>query len=107
MAEIGVAASVIAIIQISGEVIKLCKFYIETSRDAASDLRIILLETSTLKTIYENIDFLRTCDSGASAILDSFSGEDGPIEGCRRTITELEKLFPSDCLQTTGHSRSK
>jgi hypothetical protein len=108
MAEaIAVGASVIAIIQITDRIVGMCKFYIETARDAPADLRVILLETSMLKTIFENLNFLTACNSGVSTTVSTLSGEDGPVEGCRRSVTELEKLFPSDCIQTTGQSRSK
>src|SRR5690242_17830169 len=103
MAEVvAVAASVIAIIQITDRIVDVCKFYIEVTGDASSDLRVILLETSTLKTIFENLNFLTACHSGVSTIVNPLSGVDGPIEGCRRSIAELEKLFPSDYIQTTG-----
>jgi len=108
MAEvIAVGASVIAIIQITDRIIGMCKFYVETARDASPDLRVILLETSTLKTIFENLNFLTACNSGVSTTVSTLSGGDGPIEGCRRSIIELEKLFPPDCIQTTGQNRSK
>jgi hypothetical protein len=104
---IAVGSSVIAIIQITDRIIGLCKFYIETARDAPSDLRVILLETSMLKTIFENLQFLIACSSEASAIVRSLAGKDGPIEGCWRSISELEKLFPSDSVQGMGKSRGK
>ena len=107
MAEIAAAASVIAIIQITDRVVGLCKFYIETAKDVASDLRLILLEVSTLKTIFENLDFLMTHNCGVSTAVSTLSGKDGAIEGCRRSITELEKLFPSDWKQDAGQNTSK
>jgi hypothetical protein len=108
MAEvIAVASSVIAIIQITDRIIGLCKSYIGAARDAPSDLRVILLETSTLKTLFETLDFLTTHSGGVSTTVSNLSREDGPIEGCRRSIIELEKLFPSDCIQTMGQRRSK
>ncbi|KAL6713228.1 hypothetical protein ACLMJK_009349 [Lecanora helva] len=108
MAEvIAFGASVIAIIQIADRVIGQCKFYIETTCNAPSDLRAILIETSALKTILENLNFLTACDGPFSAIVRSLSGADGPIEGCLRTAAELEKLFPSDTSQMTGRKDSK
>lgn len=97
----------IAIIQIADRIIGLCKFYIETARDAPSDLRIILIETSALKTILENLNFLTACDGPDSTAARRISGADGPIEGCCRTVTELEKLFPSDSVRTRGRKGSK
>ena len=108
MAEaIAVGASVIAIIQIADRIVGLCKFYIETARDAPSDLRLILVETSALKTILENLNFLTACDGPDSTAARRISGTDGPIEGCLRTVTELEKLFPSDSVRTRGQKTSK
>lgn len=108
MAEaIGIGASIIAIIQIADRVIGLCKFYIETVRDAPLDLRAILIETSTMKTILENVQFLISCNNGPSTILDSLSSVDGPVEGCRSAITRMEGLFPSVHAQGSRGSRSK
>ena len=104
---IAVGPSVIAIIQITERIIGLCKFYIETAQDAPSDLRVILLEISTLKTIFENLQFLMACSSEASATVRSLAGHDGPIEGCSRSISELEKLFPSNYVQGMGKSQGK
>ena len=108
MAEaIAIGASVIAIIQITDRIVGLCKFYIENVKDAPSDLRAILLETSTLKTIFENLKFLSACDGSYSTMASSLSGADGPIEGCLQSVTELEELFPSDSVHLKGQSRSK
>lgn len=107
MAEVAAVASVIAIIQITDRIISLCKFYIGTARDAPSDLRLILIETSTLKTILENLNFLSACNDPLSEATGRISGPDGPIEGCLRTATELEKLFPADAAQTTSRRNGK
>lgn len=108
MAEaLAVGASVIAIIQISDRIIGLCKFYVETARDAPSDLRVILIETSALKTILENLNFLAACDGPDSPAARCISGADGPIEGCLRTVTELEKFFPSNSVWTEERKTSK
>lgn len=108
MAEaIAVGASVIAIIQIADRIIGLCKSYIGIARDASSDLRRILLETSALKTIFENLKFLNACDGPSSTTATSLSAADGPIEGCLRSVTELENLFPSDSVQIEGQGRFK
>ena len=108
MAEVVAAASsVIAIIQITDRVISLCKFYIETVKDVASDLRLMLVEVSALKTIFENLDFLMTHNCAVSNAVSILSGNDGAIEGCRRSITELEKLFPSNWKQTGEQNTSR
>jgi hypothetical protein len=107
MAEvIGLASSVIAIIQIADRLITVCKSYIETVHGAPSDLRLILIETSTIKAILQNLQFLISCDSNLLAI-DSLSGEQGPIEGCRKAIVKLERLFPPEYGVTQGNNAKR
>ena len=108
MAEaLATSATVIAIIQISDRLIGLCKYYIETVQDASTDLRAILIETSTLKTILESLTFITSCRSGASTVVNTLSGEDGPIEGCLRAITRLEKMFPQNIHQAKDENHDK
>ena len=108
MAEaVALSASIIAIFQIADRVIGLCKLYIETVRDAPSDLRTILIETSTMKTILENVQFLMSCNNRPSAMLDVLYGADGPIEGCRGAIAKMEGLFPSGYAQGPRGNISK
>ena len=108
MAEVlAIGASVIAIVQITDRIVGLCKFYIEIVHDAPSDVRLIFLETSALKTIFENLDFLTACNSGVSNIVNGLASVDGPIEGCLKSVIQLEKLFPSNWIKNTGQYRSK
>lgn len=96
MAEtVAVVASIIAIIQISDRIISCCKFYIQSTTDTPTELRVILVEISTLKTVLESLQFLQTCAHAAPALWKQLSGQDGPIEECKRSITALEKLFPA------------
>jgi hypothetical protein len=93
---IAVVASIIAIIQLSDRVIDACKFYIQSSVDTPSELRTVLVEISTLKSVLESLQFLETGAHAAPGLWEQLSGQDGPIEECRRSITELEKLLPAD-----------
>lgn len=105
---IAVMASIIAIIQISDRIIDLCKFYMQAASDTPSDLRVILVEISTLKSVLESVQFLETCNHAMPALWKQLSGSDGPIEECRRTMADLEKLFPADQIPVTANrSRSK
>jgi hypothetical protein len=79
---IAVKASMIAIIQIADRIVRLCKFYIKAAQDMLSNLRVILFETLTLKTIFENLQFLMACSSKASATVRSLASQDGLIKGC-------------------------
>ncbi|PVH69171.1 hypothetical protein DL98DRAFT_578486 [Cadophora sp. DSE1049] len=100
MAEvIAVAASVIAVIQISDRVIELCKFYIEALVETPSSLRALLIEISTLKTIFEALHILEKCDRSMPALWTQISAPKGPIKGCRCALTALEKLFPPEFAQ--------
>lgn len=100
---IAVVASIIAIIQISDRVISSCKFYIQAASDTPSELRAILVEISTLKSLLESLQFLETYAHATPALWKQLSGQDGPIKECRRSITDLEKLFPVDKLPIAGN----
>ncbi|KAH7190457.1 hypothetical protein DER44DRAFT_844760 [Fusarium oxysporum] len=108
MAEaLGVVASAIAVIQISQQVIKLCKFYIESlNSEAPSSLRAVLIEVSTVKSVLEGLEFLSTCDTFTPAVQNRLAASDGPVEGCRAAMAALEKLFPNDSVQN-GQNTSK
>ncbi|KAK3328241.1 hypothetical protein B0T19DRAFT_424000 [Cercophora scortea] len=87
-----ISVSVIAVIQMADRVIELCKKYLGAARDAPADLRLILIETSSIKSVLDNLHFLTSCSHGPST-LESLAGDDGPIEGCRHLICELEALL--------------
>src|SRR5690242_20011340 len=99
---VAVVASIIAIIQISDRVISCCKFYIESTTDTPAALRVILVEISTLKSVLESLQFLQSCTHAAPALWKQLSGQDGPIEECKRSITALEKLFPAGNIPVVG-----
>ncbi|KAI4214314.1 MAG: hypothetical protein LQ351_003067 [Letrouitia transgressa] len=108
MAEIlSIAASVIAILQIADRVTGVCKFYIENVKEGSSHLRAVLLEISTLRTIFKTLDYLIARDDGVSMIIEGLAGDDGPIEGCRKAITELENLFPTNIFQAVEKDKPK
>ncbi|KAE9372922.1 hypothetical protein N431DRAFT_467148 [Stipitochalara longipes BDJ] len=82
--------------QLTDRVIKLCKLYIQATKDALSDLRTILIEVTSLKMLLENLQFLAECDSehGDQKILEILLQDEGPIKACADCISGLEKLFP-------------
>jgi hypothetical protein len=103
MAEVvALGASIIAICQIADRLIGLCKVYIETVHDAPSDLRKILVEMSALKAMFQDLEFLKRCDSRLSAVLERMAGSDGAIGACHQAIADMEKLFPQDFNNTHG-----
>lgn len=108
MAEaLAVAGSVFAIVQVADRVIDLCKYYLRTVSDAPSDLRLILMEVSTLKTILKNANFLSEAQPDASDTIKTLSSDNGPITGCRQSIVELEKLLHVDPNKPIPQRRSK
>jgi hypothetical protein len=105
MDPLSIAASIFARIQIADRVISLCKFYLELATDAPSDLRVILIEISALKTILDNIQFLASNGHG-SVTLNAVIEKDGPIEGCRKALQQLSGLFPTEPAHRKSASRS-
>ncbi|KAF5012593.1 hypothetical protein FDECE_1360 [Fusarium decemcellulare] len=89
-----VAASVIAIIQISDTVLRACKSYIDAFQDYPKDLRLIYVDISSIKAIFEALNFFDPDDSQDSAVLAALLRPDGPVEGCKRAIGELNQLLP-------------
>ncbi|KAH6986487.1 hypothetical protein BKA56DRAFT_546285 [Ilyonectria sp. MPI-CAGE-AT-0026] len=92
---LGLVASIIAVVQASDAIIKICKGYIDSVNDYPSDLRRVLLEVSSLKGIFDNLEFLHDTDVESSLILTNIGAKDGPIEGCRRVIADLRRQFPT------------
>jgi hypothetical protein len=90
---LALGASVIAVIQISDRIIGLTKHYIEAAQDAPRDLHVIRIEASTLKAIFESMKLLLDSGYSFSSSLRKLSEKDGAIEGCRRSVSELESLL--------------
>jgi hypothetical protein len=107
MDPLSITASILAVVQGADRIAQLCRYYIGAVDDYPKDLRLILIETSTLKTLLENLQFLVDADGNSSPMLQSLDGEEGPIAGCRRTVSELELLFPACSATTTPASKRK
>src|ERR1044071_9966728 len=100
MAEaLAVGASVIAVAQAAERIASLCKFYIENLQGCPQDIRVILIETSTVKVLFDSLELFRKHDPTVLSFLSKLSGPNGPIAGCLESITKLEELLPSEYLQ--------
>jgi hypothetical protein len=100
MAEaIALATSIIAIIEVVDRVIGLAKFYIEASKNTPSDIRVILVEISTIKTIGESLQYLEAQGHIPPTLAKQI---DGVLKECRQNIAELENLLPSDSIPPTS-----
>jgi len=98
------ADSISAVIELTERVAGVCKWLIETVQDYPRDLRLIFVETGSLKVIFESLRFLKEDDPEDSATLRRLRGSNGPIEGCKAAMNQLDQLFPS---LTTPSSKRK
>ena len=104
---IALAASLIAVIQLTDRIVGCCRYYIETARDAPSDLRSILIEVSSLRAIFDSLSFLIEHGALPESLKGTLSNRDGPVDGCRRVVEQLENLFPPDVAANGGKERGK
>ncbi len=104
MDPVGAAANIIAIINAASRVIRLCQRFLEAVEDAPAELRIILIEVSTLRAVLTQLELLVSCHQGQPA-LDALALPHGPIEGCRKVLWELENLLPAESVLTAGSKR--
>jgi hypothetical protein len=87
MAEpLSIGASVLAFIGLADRIIRLSKYCIDGLQDAPSEIRMIHGEVSSLRAI---VDVL--ADTEAPSLFD----KDGPLESCRRCLSDLERLLPA------------
>jgi hypothetical protein len=102
------AASIAAFIQLADRVITLSKFYLEALEDCPRDIRVLFIEVSSLKGILESLDFLVQNSNGdhSNTFLQQLTGHDGPIEGCRKSLDDLQRLLPED-IRGAGNKRYK
>ncbi|KAK3312862.1 hypothetical protein B0H66DRAFT_569022 [Apodospora peruviana] len=104
---LSLTASIIAVVEVAGRIASICKQFIEGVEDCPKDLRMILIETSSTKAIFDNLAFLHEHDPQSALFLAKLDGANGPVAGCRATITELEKLLPSEYLVESNNGGSK
>ncbi|KAK7454943.1 hypothetical protein Landi51_03152 [Colletotrichum acutatum] len=102
MAEIlGLTASIIATIQITESVIKICKGLIKDIRDAPSDFRAILIETTSVAAVLQTLEFVIDVEEPDSNLRKALEGSStsgkgsGPIQECHCIIVQLAKLLPA------------
>lgn len=101
------AASIIAVVQIADRIATISKSLIETVQDYPKDLRLFYIETGSLKVIFESLHFLKHDDPADSALLQRLRGDDGPIQGCKAAMEQLDRLFPSLPLPTAKGKGTK
>ncbi|KAK5652809.1 hypothetical protein OQA88_9475 [Cercophora sp. LCS_1] len=101
MEALGVAASIIAVVQISKQIINTCTKYIEGINDAPKDLRYILIEVSTLKGLFEPLKILIGVDAETAVLQAQLTA---PVEGCLKALSELDALIGTfDMFESSEH----
>jgi hypothetical protein len=90
MEALGVVASVVAVVQISTQIITTSTAYIQRIQDAPTDLKHLLVEISTLKGLFESLKVLVGCDPNTSALDAQLAA---PVEGCLAAVVQLDNLL--------------
>lgn len=103
----GLVASIIAIIQIADRIVGVTKHYIETVQDAPRDLHRIRTELSTLKAVFESLQFVHSLDPATSFTLRALDGPAGAVEICKNIVIELEKLLHPSSSTIPHNKRQK
>lgn len=105
MAEaLGLAASIIAIVQLADRITSVCEFFIESIEGYPRDLQLILVETSSVRVLFQNLKFVREHDPEASVFLDKMTQTSA---ACLESVTQLEKLVPSSLLSKGNNKRKR
>jgi ankyrin repeat domain-containing protein 50 len=96
MEGLSAAASVVAVIHISGQVFDLCRTYYLEVKEARKDIQRLRDEMTSLQDVLTNVADLADAPSSANlSILNLLNQVDGPVEQCRAQLTELvAKLEP-------------
>ncbi|KAM3530793.1 hypothetical protein NHJ13051_001233 [Beauveria bassiana] len=87
------AANIAALIQISDGIIRVCRHFIQATKDAPRDLIIISGEVTSLKAILLCLSDTHLNPKTAGAVPSLFA-LDGPVSACYKSISELERLLP-------------
>jgi hypothetical protein len=90
------AASVIAVVQISGQVFDLCRTYYLEVKEARKDIQLLRDEVTSLQDVMTNVaDLAEDPGPAKLSILSLLNQHDGPVKQCQKDLTGLvAKLEP-------------
>jgi ankyrin repeat domain-containing protein 50 len=88
---LGAAASVIAVIQISGKIFDLCWTYYSEVKDARKDIRRLRDEVKSLQDVLTNVAELADAPGSAKLSILRLNQPDGSIQQCRTELIELAR----------------
>ncbi|KAH8657573.1 ankyrin repeat-containing domain protein [Tricladium varicosporioides] len=90
MAGLGEAASIIAVIQISGKVFDLCQTYYVGVKEARKDIKRLREEITSLQDVLVNLaDLADDPGMAQGSILSLLNQQRGPVQQCQKDLTEL------------------
>jgi hypothetical protein len=104
METIGVASSIVAIVQITRAIILGCQSCIKAVTGASSELRLMLIKVLILEALANNMQFLTQPHDADSVLSNHLPSITQAIEGSRKALEELKTLFPA---APTNSQRSK
>jgi hypothetical protein len=99
MDPLSAAASIIAVVQISGKVFQLCQTYYLEVKEARKDIQRLRGELTFLQDVLANVADLAAedQDSANASTLGLLNQPDGPLQQCQRDLEGLvAKLDPGD-----------
>ncbi|KAI9778079.1 MAG: hypothetical protein M1839_008383 [Geoglossum umbratile] len=103
-----IAAGVIAIIQIADRIVSICRGYLTTVEDAPRDLRNIMMEVGSVKSVLEVLESLAQGQGDdVSLTLETLNSPKGPLEGCREALITLNSLLPAAKCDSADRKRRK
>src|SRR6266536_6256853 len=90
MAGVGEAASIFAVIGISGTVFDLCRTYYLEVKEARKDIQRLRDEVTSLQDVLTNVaDLARDPGSSNRSILSRLNQHDGPLEQCQKDLKQI------------------
>ncbi|KAF8538591.1 hypothetical protein BDD12DRAFT_139382 [Trichophaea hybrida] len=98
--------SVIAVIQVSGQIFNLCRDYYFAVKDARDDIQLLLDELTALQDVLESVaEMIEISDTSKLSILEILSKPNGPLEQCLAELNALETKLNSDARDTGERMR--
>ena len=96
MDPLSITANVTAIINLAQMICSACSTYVSNFKDAPYDLRRIMMEVGSLECTTKVIQCLISGPNSSrdSAIFEYLNGSDGPLQICKRAVSDLKALFP-------------
>ncbi len=95
---VSVAASFVALIQVSGSVFDLCRKYYSEVKEARKEIQRLRDEIFPLQDILTNVaDLAEASNPTQLSILDRLNQADGPVQQCQAQLTGLAaRLDPGE-----------